>query len=104
MAVLRFLAALFALISVITFVADFTHAREGNRPFEGTALLDYWEALSPSTLQSSQASVTNSIGPTGWAVLAGALGTPPAYGVFGAAALLCGYAGRRRRQIKVFVN
>jgi hypothetical protein len=104
MAVFRFLAALFALIAIVAFVADATPRLSGTGPFVSTALETQWERISPNSLKSARESLSNSVSPAAWSGLeAVALGFPT-WGVFGTLAVLCGIIGRRRYRINVFVN
>ncbi len=53
MAVLRFLASLFALIAVVALVTDATPALSGTGPFKATSVIGYWRELAPSRSVSS---------------------------------------------------
>jgi hypothetical protein len=104
MAVFRFVAALFALIGVVAFVADMTPRLSGTGPFVSTALETQWEQISPNTLKSARESLSSSLSPAAWRGLEAAVLRFPTWGVFGTLALLFGFVGRRRHRINVFVN
>jgi hypothetical protein len=104
MAVFRFIAALFALIAIVAFVADVTPWLSGTGPVVSTALESQWERISPNTLKSARESLSNSISPAAWRGLEAAVLDFPTWGVFGTLALVCGFIGRRRHRINVFVN
>jgi hypothetical protein len=104
MAVLRFLASLFALVAVVALVTDATPALTGTGPFKATSVVGYWRELAPSTLLTARAAVTRMTFPWVWdPVIASVLGLPAA-ALFGGLALVCGYFGRRREQMKLHVN
>jgi hypothetical protein len=104
MAVLRFLASLFALIAVVALVTDATPALTGTGPFKATSVIGYWRQLAPATLLTVRAAVTRTTFPWMWdPVIASVLGLPAA-ALFGGLAVVCGYFGRRREPMKLHVN
>jgi len=103
-AVLRFLASLFALVAVVALVADVTPALRGTGPFTAHSVIGYWTELAPASLVATRANVTAMTFPWVWnPVLLSAL-TAPMSGLFACLAVVCGYFGRRRVQMKVHVN
>ncbi len=54
MAAFRFLAALFALVAILVFVADATPWLNGTGPMAATSFEAQWERLSPNTLKAAQ--------------------------------------------------
>ena len=104
MAVLRFLASLFALIAVVALVTDATPALSGTGPFKATSVIGYWRELAPSTLLTARAAITRTTFPWVWDPMLTSVLNLPAAALFGFLALLCGYFGRRREQMKMHVN
>lgn len=104
MAVFRFFSALLALIAIIAFVSDATPWLAGSGPFVPTSFEDQWERISPNSLKSARNSLSSSVLPAAWTILETAVLQFPTWAVFGTLAGLCGYAGRRRRRVNVFVN
>lgn len=104
MAVFRFFSALLALIAIIAFVSDATPWLAGKGPFVPTAFEAHWERISPSSLKSARNSLNSSVSTAAWHALEAAVLEFPTWGVFGVLAALCGYAGRRRRRVNVYVN
>jgi hypothetical protein len=104
MAVFRFLAALFALIAIVAFVADATPRLSGTGPLVATTLESQWERISPNSLKSARESLSGSVSPAAWTGLETIALDFPTWGVFGAFALICGIIGRRRHRVNVFVN
>ena len=101
---LRFLAALFALIALIAFAADFSRSGHNGAGFVSTSLLDHVTAFAPSLLSSVKSFVTRTAGDGIWdTVVMTALGFP-AYLIFAMLAAICGFAGRPRREVRVFAN
>ena len=98
---LRFLAALCALIAAIALTADIS-AQGG--AFGATSLLGHLEQFAPSLLASIKASVTRVFGGTIWDSLVVMIMNIPTFLFFGLLAMFCGYAGRPRRAISVFIN
>lgn len=104
MAVFRFLAALFALIFLIALMADATPYLSGSGPFQSTTLEQQWERISPNSLKGARESLSRSVSPAAWEALQAVCLSFPTWGVFGALALLCGFIGRRRQRVNVYVN
>ncbi len=104
MAVLRFLASLFALIAVVALVSDATPALSGTGPFKATSIIGYWRELAPSTLLTARAAVTRMTFPWVWDPMLTSVLNLPASALFGGLAIVCGYFGRRRERLKLHVN
>jgi hypothetical protein len=104
MAVFRFLSAVFLLVAVIALVADATPSIDGAGPFAATSFREHWADLAPSSLAAAKAAVVRSAPAWVWDVAIAALIDRPTFALFGALALACGYAGRRRHRIDIFVN
>lgn len=102
--VLRFLAALLALIAVIAFAADWTSARVDGAPDAAHGLLDHLTAFTPRLVTALNATVVNALGPVAWDPLLLSVLNLPAWVVFAVLALLAGFAGRPRRQVRIFAN
>ena len=103
MVVFRFLAALFLLVATIALVFDATPPVYGAGSFEATALSAHWQDLAPNSFEAAQTAVSR-VTPWIWDGLIAPLIDLPTFVIFGALALLSGYAGRRRRTVRVFVN
>jgi len=104
MAVLRFLASLFALVAVVALVTDATPALTGTAPFKATSVMGYWRDLAPSTLLTARATVMHVTMPWVWDSVIASVLALPASALFGGLAVVCGYLGRRREQMKLHVN
>jgi uncharacterized membrane protein YfcA len=100
---LRFLAALFALLAVIAFAADFANAPASNS-WISYSLLEHLQNFAPSLVASLKSQLTRAFGEWAWSPLMTGLLGLPAYLLFAAMALICGYAGRPRRRVQIFVN
>ena len=102
---LRFLAALFALIAVIAFAADWTASEAAyGRSVGAKTLLEHLVAFAPRLVAALRASATSAFGPSGWdPVLTSVLGLPASL-TFAGLAAITGYAGRPRRTVQIFVN
>lgn len=104
MAVLRFLASLFALVAVVALVVDATPAVNGTGPFVATSVAGRWHELAPASLQAARASVVHATAPWVWDnVLMGVM-NQPTFALFGGLALVAGYFGRRRYKMQVYIN
>jgi hypothetical protein len=101
---LRFLASLFALIAVVALVADATPAFNGTGPFQAHSVIGYWSELAPASLVATRANITAMTFPWVWNPLLLSVLSAPMSALFGGLALVCGYFGRRREQMKVHVN
>jgi hypothetical protein len=104
MTVLRFLSALFLLIAVVALAGDATAPLAGAGPFNPTSLSQHWADISPSSLQAAKTAVFRSAAPWVWDSFIAKLIGQPTFALFGVLALLCGFAGRRRRRINIYVN
>jgi hypothetical protein len=104
MAVLRFLASLFALIAVLAFVTDATPALIGTGPFKANSVIGYWRDLTPSTLVTVRAAVTHATSPWVWDSMIASVLNLPASVLFGVLAIVCGYFGRRHEPMKMHIN
>lgn len=103
MAVFRFLSAVFMLVAVISVVVDATPQIYGAGTFHATSLGDQWKELSPKSLDAAEKTVAG-VAPWAWDGLIQPVLAIPTALFFGALALIAGYAGRRRRTVRVFVN
>jgi len=103
MAALRFLAAVFLLVAAVALVVDATPAIYGAGPFEATALSVHWKDVAPRAFEAAHAAVS-SVSPWTWDSLIRPILALPTFIIFGALAILSGYAGRRRKSVRIFVN
>ena len=103
MAVFRFLAAVFLLVATVALVVDATPPIYGAGAFKTTTLSAHWQDLAPSSLQAAKSSVSG-VSPWIWETVAAPILDLPTFVAFGALALLSGYAGRRRKTVRIFVN
>jgi hypothetical protein len=103
MAVFRFLAAVFLLVATIALVVDATPSIYGAGPFEATSLSAHWHELAPSAFESARTAVSG-VSPWIWDSVIAPVLALPTFVSFGALALASGYAGRRRRTVRIFVN
>ncbi len=104
MAVLRFLSALFLLVATVALVSDATPPLAGTGPFVATPLVEHWKEIAPGSLEAAKAAIQRSSAPWTWDdVIAPVVGVPT-FALFGALALACGYGGRRRRRVNIYVN
>jgi hypothetical protein len=104
MAVLRFLSALFFLLALVALAADATPLLAGEFKIHAVSAHQRWSEIAPAVLASAEASLARH----GLSWLWGSFVMPvlslPTFALFSGLALTLGYAGRRRREIKVFVN
>ena len=103
MASLRFLASLFALIAIVALVADATPALSGTGPFTAHAS----SAIGRSWRQPRCWRRARSLGltfPWVWNPVILSVLSAPMSMLFGGLAVVCGYFGRRRAQLKVHIN
>jgi hypothetical protein len=104
MASLRFLASVFALIAIVALVADATPALNGTGPFVAHSVINYWAELAPASLVATRASIIAATSEFVWNPMLLSVLSAPMSALFGTLALVCGYFGRRRMQMKVHVN
>jgi hypothetical protein len=101
---LRFLASLFALIAIVALVADATPALNGSGQFSAHSVIGYWTELAPASLLATRTQISELTFPWVWnPVILSVLSAPMSI-LFGCLAVVCGYFGRRRAQLKVHVN
>lgn len=101
---LQFLAALFAIMALFAFAADFSEARGTAAGFHSTSLLERMDDFAPSLLNSLQNAATRTLGEGAWDPLLTSFLSVPAYLVFMILGAVCGYAGRPRRDVQIFIN
>jgi hypothetical protein len=104
MAVLRFLSALFFLFAIVALAADATPMLSGDVSLHLASAQQRWSEIAPAVLNATQQSLANKGLTWFWTAVIWPLLAVPAVVLFGAVALVLGYAGRRRRRVKVFVN
>jgi hypothetical protein len=103
MAVFRFLAAVFLLVATIALVVDATPTIYGAGSFKASALSNDWMELAPKSFEAAKSAVTG-VAPQLWEDAIAPILAIPTFVAFGALALLAGYAGRRRKTVRIFVN
>lgn len=103
MAVYRFLAAVFLLVATVALVVDATPPIYGAGSFKPSALSNDWMELAPKSFEAARNAVSG-VAPWLWDVAIAPLLDVPTFIAFGALALLAGYAGRRRKTVRIFVN
>lgn len=101
---LRFLAALFALVAVIACASDLTRYGPGGPQFAATALRDHIMELSPSLFAGLRSTVSKAAGAAAWDGVALGFLSLPTFLIFGLLAAIAGYAGRPRERVRIFVN
>jgi hypothetical protein len=104
LAAFRFLAAVLFLVAVIALVTDLTGPIAAGQPFNATTLDTQWREMAPATLQSTRAAVVRETSPWVWDSLVAPILSVPTFLLFGLLALWCGYIGRRRHKINIYVN
>lgn len=104
MAVLRFLAAIFLLVAVIALLTDLSWPISAGRPFQATSVITQWQEMAPATLETSRESIIAATAPWVWDSLIAPVLNLPTFLLFGLLALACGYGGRRRHKVNIFVN
>lgn len=97
---LRFLAALFALIAIVALAADYSRAGG----FAATSLIGHITELSPSLLAALRSATNKAAGPVAWESIVVPALSLPTFVIFGLLAVLAGYSGRPRDQVKIFIN
>jgi hypothetical protein len=104
MAAFRFLASLFALVAVVALVIDATPAWNGTGPFETTSVIGHWKELAPGSLEAARKALSQSAPAWVWDTVILSILNVPTFVLFGLLAVLCGYFGRHRHQLKVHIN
>ncbi len=99
---LRFLAALFALFTLISFAADVSRPRgDGDAAI---SLLQHLQTLAPAFLSALERTATRAAGQFLWDPVLSSILSLPATMIFLLLAIACGYLGRPRRRIRIFAN
>ena len=104
MAVFRFLASLFLLIAVVALVADATPTGQGAHSFAATSLDKHWSDLAPISLEGAKAGISRATFPWVWHSLIAPVLSVPTFLMFGVLGVLCGYLGRRRHRVDIYIN
>jgi hypothetical protein len=101
---LRFLAALFALFTLIAFAADVSRAPVDGHGEGPISLLHHLQNLAPAFVAALERSVTRSIDPFFWDPVLTSILSLPATMIFLLLAIACGFLGRPRRRVRIFAN
>mgnify|MGYP006886177243 CR=1 FL=1 len=101
---LRFLAALFALFTLIAFAADVSRAPVDGSSGGAISLMQHLQTWSPAFVASLQRSATATINPLLWDPVLTSILALPATVIFLLLTIACGYLGRPRRRIRIFAN
>lgn len=104
MATMRFLTSLFALAAVLALAHDATPFLNGTGPFKATTLMGYWVELAPASLVSARSAITSATAEWVWNPVLISILNMSAPVLFGVLAIVCGYFGRRRHELKVHIN
>lgn len=95
---LRFLAAVCALLAVVALVTDLSRAGGSS-----TSLSEHLGQFAPSLLTATKAWISQQLGAGPWEAVTMVLNLP-SYAVFAILAAICGFAARPRRRVSVYVN
>jgi hypothetical protein len=99
---LRFLAALFALFTLISFAADVSRPRSEG---EGAiSLLQHLQNMAPAFLSALEHTVSHAATPFVWDPVVTSVLALPATMIFLLLAIGCGFLGRPRRRVRIFAN
>ncbi len=99
---LRFLAALFALFTLISFAADVSRPRiDGDGAI---SLLQHLQNLAPAFVTALERTVSRATDPFVWDPVLKSILSLPATMIFLVLAIACGFLGRPRRRIRIFAN
>jgi hypothetical protein len=101
---LRFLAALFSLLTLIAFAADISRPPVDGHSEGSISLLQHLQNLAPAFVAALERSVTHSIDPFFWDPVLTSILSLPATMIFLLLAIACGFLGRPRRRIRIFAN
>ncbi|MGE0767713.1 MAG: hypothetical protein AB7L90_14715 [Hyphomicrobiaceae bacterium] len=100
----RVVARLMLIAAVVALAYDGTRILAGGSGLVMTSLWDHWASLSPKTLEAAHKMVSSRLDPSVWdMVLAPALHWPAWLTAIGLS-LILGWLGRRRREVRIFVN
>ena len=101
---LRFLAALFALATLMAVAADISRPTAGGEARGAISLMQHLQTFAPSLMSGLERSVSRSVGPYAWdPLLASILGMPASL-IFLVLTIAAGWLGRPRRRVQIFIN
>ena len=100
---LRFLAALFALVAVIAFAADVARPVAEGGVRGSWSLFTYLQNFAPSLLGALERTISRA-DPVVWDPVFTSIMAIPAYLLFAILAVLAGLAGRPRHRVQIFIN
>lgn len=101
---LRILARPLLIAAVVALAYDGTRTLAGGSGFVVTSLGEHWGHLLPSSLEALKALLVGKLHPFAWDAGVGRVLRLPAWLVLGALGLLLAWAGRRRREVQIFIN
>jgi hypothetical protein len=101
---LRVLARPLLIVAVIALAYDGTRTLAGGSGLVVTSVADHWANLAPKSIETVRALVSTRLHPALWDSGITPLVRLPAWLVAGVLGLLLGWIGRRRRDVRIFVN
>lgn len=101
---LRFLASIFVLIATIALVSDLTPKLSGTGSLAFTSLAVHWKSIAPASFAAMKSHFAGTSEAWLWDGPIMTVFSWPTFVLFGLLAIGCGYAGRRRHEVKVFLN
>ena len=101
---LRFLAGVFLMVAVVAAVNDVTRSTQAGERLPPVSTHEHWSRLAPVTLTLARNAAQRHKHPLVWDPGLVSVLRLPAWGLFGALAMLAAYAGRRRREVNIFAN
>lgn len=101
---LRFLAGLFLLAAAIVLASDITKPLTSGAPFTATSLARHWSDTAPRSLATARTAVVQRAGGFAWDGLIAPALRLPTFVFLAGIGVLCGYLGRRRHRVDIYVN
>lgn len=101
---MRVLARPLLIVAVIALAYDGTRTLAGGSGLVVTSVADHWASLAPKSIDAVRALVSTRLHPVAWDHGIAPLIRLPAWLVAGVLGLLLGWLGRRRREVRIFVN
>jgi hypothetical protein len=104
MVMLRIFARILLVAALLALVSDGTRTIATDGGIVVTSFLEHWADLAPASLETVKRTLSLKVHPALWDGVLARLLSLPAWLVLGGAAVIIGYAARKRRRLNVYAN
>jgi heme A synthase len=104
MVMLRVFARILLVLALLALVSDGTRTLATDGGLVVTSFLEHWTEFAPASLDAVKRTLSLKVHPALWDGVLARLFALPAWLVLAGAAIILGYAARKRRRLNVYAN